>query len=276
MSLLYIREAVVACANLDVSVKFYVGAFAFEVVERTDTMALLAAAGADSGRVRLVLAEGSENASNAKVWDPGPRLFGLYSRDLEETSRAVLAAGGFAGPIVSYPYGDRTMSEMVAGGPDGVYWTIPLAHQGLHRPSAAYESDETRLHSELHTTVLVVSDHDAALAFFQAGGLETIFDGDMSGPEIERLVLLPEDASLRLSFLSGRDHLPARLELMSFSGVSASNREGTSTGIQRLIYVCDDVESTKEALLKRGGKLLGDNELLGPEGIVLELEEVSK
>lgn len=271
MSLLYIREVLVSCADLEASLEFYVEAFGFEVIEQTGDSAVLSAAGADAGRVRLTKAGHVSGNPDPKVWDAGARLFGVYSRDLEETTKSVRAAGGFAGPIVSYPYGERTMSEMVAYGRDGVWWTIPLALPGQHRPSGAYASDSSRVHSELHTAVLVVDDHDHALSFFKAAGLDVVFDGEMRGADIETMVGIPEGASLRLSFMSGPDHLPARLELMSFTGTPSGAEPQSSVGIQRLIYVCDDVETTTRALVDVGGTLLDDGCVRGPVGITLEL-----
>lgn len=270
MTLLYLREAEVACADLDQAVTFYGAAFDLEVLERGAEHVLLGVPGAPSGRIRLVPGEGT-GAADARVWDLGARLFGIYTRDIESTARAITAAGGVSQPRVSYPYGERTMTEMVGYGMDGVWWTIPLALPGAHRPSAALAGDPQRIHSELHTAVLVVDDHDAAAAFFTAGGMTTVFDGGMEGEDIERLVGLPSGAKLRLTFLSGPDHLPARMELMSFTGADTTDRSADPLGIQRLVFVCDDVDTTRQALLGAGAEELPDGALRGPAGSVLQL-----
>ncbi|WP_165821294.1 VOC family protein [Nocardioides gansuensis] len=271
MGLLYIREAVVGCADVDRAVRFHCEALGFAVVERDGEEILLAAADAPAGRLRLVPAAGSAATDSARVWDPGPRLFGLYSHDLEATAQAIEAAGGLALPRVSYPYGAATMTEMVGYGLDSVWWTIPRAVPGGHRPSAAYEAEPERLHSELHSAVIVVEDHDAAVAFFAAGGLDTVFDGQMAGADFERLVGMPTGAVLRLAFLSGPDHQPARFEIMSFTGVDATDRSQDPVGIQRLRFACDDVAATRDALLAAGAESLPDGALRGPAGVVLEL-----
>lgn len=272
MTLLYIQEATVAVGDLDAAITFHRDAFGFTVLERHGESVLLGAADAPSGRIRLIGADGlSEADSRASVWDIGARLFGLYSRDLERTSRSVSGAGGEAGPIVTYPYGAGTLSEVLAYGRDNVWWTIPLAKAGAHRPSAAYSADADRLHSELHTVVLVVDDHDRALEFFRAGGMETVFDGEMSGPDFERLIGMPEGAAIRLSFLGGPDHQPARLELMSFTGTPSVDRREARQGITRLTFACDDVAATRKALEAAGARTLPDGALEGPVGTVLEL-----
>lgn len=274
MTLRYIHEATVVVDDLEAAVAFHREAFGFAELERdgNGNTAVLGAASAPSGRIRLTEADVSGGAeSRAEVWDIGARLFGLYSRDLEQTSDAVRAAGGQVGPIVTYPYGAGSLSEMLAYGGHNVWWTIPLAKTGAHRPSAAYAADSTRLHSELHTVVLVVDDHDSALDFFQAGGMQTVFDGEMDGPDFETLIGMPEGARLRLSFLGGPDHLPARLELMSFTGTPTADRRDDAHGITRLTFACDDVAATRDALMGAGARALPDGGLLGPVGIVLEL-----
>ncbi|GLZ06546.1 hypothetical protein Acsp03_40120 [Actinomadura sp. NBRC 104412] len=141
---------------------------------------------------------------------------------------------------MTYPYGAATLSEFVALGADGVWWTIPRAG-AAHRPSPALERDARRLHGELHTAVLVPDDHDAAVAFFTgAGGLEVLFEGEMSGDPFDRMTGMPEGAALRLTFLVARGHPPARLEIMSFRGVEAADRTASPLGLRRLVFASDD------------------------------------
>lgn len=274
MSLKYIREAVVHVSDLDAAVRFHVEAFGFEVVTQSSDDALLAAAGAPSGRLRLVQGAVDPDRSLPRVWDLGPRLLGIYSHDLDATVATMTAAGGQPLRPVTYPYGTASLSELVGHGVDGVHWTIPKAVPGAHRPSDAYASEPERLHSELHTAVLVVDDHDAAVAFFAAGGLETVFDGEMSGEPFDALVGMPVDASLRLAFMGGADHLPARFEIMSFSGVDTVDRSGESLGLQRLVFACDDVAGTRAALVAAGAEEVDEQTVRGPVGVLLTLVEV--
>ena len=274
MSLLCVREAVVASVDVETAIDFHARAFGMEVIGRDDSSVLMGAPGAASGRIRLVAAQGT--ATPAEVWDLGPRLLGIYSHDLDATAEAIAAAGGAPRPPVTYPYGAASLSELVANGRDNVWWTVPLAVPGAHRPSAAYASAPERLHSELHTVVLVVDDHDAAVAFFEAGGLSTVFDGEMTGPDFERLVGMPEGATLRLAFMGGPEHLPARFEIMSFSGVDSVDRRGEPVGIQRVAFACDDVAATRAALVAAGARPQEDGGLLGPVGVVIDLVDQAR
>lgn len=276
MSLICIREAVVACHDVVASARFYTEAFGFEIAERHDDSLVLAAAGAPSGRLRLVAAPEEADRQPAEVWDLGARLLGVYSRNLDETHDTVAAAGGEPRRPVTYPYGTASLSELVARGPDDVWFTVPRAVAGAHRPSDAYAGDETRLHSELHTAVLVVEDHDAAVAFFTAGGLETVFDGEMAGVDFEELTGMPVGATLRLAFMGGSDHLPARFEIMSFTGTPTRDLSDSAIGVQRLVFACDDVDATRASLLAAGGTELSDGGIGGPAGVVLDLVEVDR
>ncbi len=270
MTLLYIREAVVACSDVEEAVLFHRESFGMVEVERDDESVLLGASGAVAGRVRLVQTR-SPGGRRAEVWDLGPRLLGIYSHDLDATAETLLAAGGAPRTPVTYPYGTASLSELVAYGRDNVWWTVPLAVPGAHRHSDVYAQTPDRLHSELHTAVLVVEDHDAAVAFFTAGGLGTVFDGEMAGPEFEELVGMPSGARLRLAFMGGPDQLPARFEVMSFTGTPQLDRAGDATGIQRLVFVCDNATATRAALVAAGAEELADGGLGGPVGVILDL-----
>ena len=148
----------------------------------------------------------------------GPRLLGIYSRDLAKSTRAIDAAGGRSRLVVTYPYGNGELSECVALGTDGVWWSLPQAGP-RRRPSLALDSDPARLHGELHTAVIVPDDHEEALRYFAgAGGLSVLFDGEMSGEPLVRMLGMPAGASLRLSFLAGATQAPARLEIISYTG----------------------------------------------------------
>ncbi len=273
MSLLCVREVVVASADVAAAAVFHQKAFDFGVLEgevNSDTGILLGVPGSPGGRLRLVPATGTV-ASPAAVWDTGARLLGIYSRDMTATVDAIRIAGGEPREPVKYPYGTAFLTELVARGLDGVWWTIPLAENG-HRPSAALEADSERLHSELHSAVLVVDDHDAAVKFFVAGGLRALFDGAMTGDDFERLVGMPSGATLRIAFLVGPEQAPARLEIMSFEGITGvADRTKDPVGIQRLVFEVDDVADSRAILIEAGAVELPNSNLRGPAGVELEL-----
>ena len=119
--------------------------------------------------------------------------------------------------------------------------------------------------------MLVVEDHDAAVAFFVAAGLRPVFDGTMTGPDFEELVGMPAGAALRLAFLVGPDEAPARVEIMSFAGVEAADRSADPTGIRRIVFAVDDPDADRAALLAAGAQELGGGVLRGPAGVEITL-----
>lgn len=270
MSLGAVLEAVVVTRDLDRSVDFHTRAFGMTVAHSGGGRALLSAAGSGTGRLRLVSVPDAPDAPAPRVWDIGPRLLGIYSRDLERTAAAIDAAGGTSRPRVTYPYGAATLSEFVARGTDGLWWTIPLAADG-HRPSPALDGDPGRLHGELHSAVLVPRDHDAAVRLFTAGGLQVLFEGAMSGEPFTGMVGMPPDASLRLAFLVAPGHPAARLEIMSFTGVSAEDLSRRPTGLRRLVFACDAPGETADTLLAAGATRIDATTLRGPAGVEIEL-----
>ncbi|GGM45873.1 hypothetical protein ACFFX1_22135 [Dactylosporangium sucinum] len=267
-----VLEAVVACRDVQASVDFHTTAFDLDVIERTSDNALLGVAGVATGRLRLVPAPAAARVlPDPQVWDIGPRLLGMYSRDLAASIRGIDDAGGRARPSVTYPYGSAHLTECVALGTDGVWWTMPQAG-AAHRPSPALERDPQRRHGELHTAVIVPADHDAAVDFFvRAGGLSVLFEGEMSGDPFDRMVGMPAEASLRLTFLVPKDQAPARLEIMSFRGVSAADESQRQLGLRRLIFAADDVEATRAALLGAGATAVDATWLRGPAGLEIAL-----
>ena len=154
-------------------------------------------------------------------------------------------------------------------GADDLLWTVPNVRP--RRPSPALDADPERLHGELHSAVVNVADMGRALAFFAgAGGLEMLFDGEMSGDAIETMIGLPRGARLRLAFLAGADRAPARLELMQFLGVPLERRK-RPVGLRGLVFASPEPEETIRALSEAGGRQLGPGRVLGPEGIEIEV-----
>lgn len=272
MSLKYIREVVVASSDVTSAVGFYQDVFGLQVLDGdpADGDVLLGVSASPGGRLRLVATD-APTAEPPAVWDLGARLLGIYSHDLERTAEAMKRAGGAPRTPVAYPYGATSLSELVGRGPDDIWWTIPLAVAGAHRPSAAYAADPDRQHSELHTAVLVVDDHNAAVAFFEAAGLTTAFDGAMSGAPFDELVGMPAEASLRLAFLVGPDQASARLEIMSFTGVPTVDRSAAPVGIQRLVFVADDPQATHAELIAAGAEPVSALVVRGPVGVEIQV-----
>src|SRR5690349_8603545 len=105
MSLRNIREAIVASADVRAALAFHEAAFGLQVLDGDPDTAegvLLGVPGSPGGRLRLVPTSAPVDGV-AAVWDTGPRLLGMYSRDLERTAAAIDAAGGAARTPTTYP-----------------------------------------------------------------------------------------------------------------------------------------------------------------------------
>ncbi len=267
-----IVEAVVATSDVTAAARFYSRAFQLEVLEDRPGDVLLGVGGSPAGRLRLETAV-DPGLPPPELWEPGPRLLGIYSRNLERTKELVEAAGGTVGPIVTYPYA-QSMRECVLRTPDGMWWTVPQVSP--RRPSPALDADPDRLHGELHSAVLVVGDVDAALRLFAtAGGLKVLFDGTLTGDPFDRMLGLPAAATFRLAFLASEDEAPARFELMQFSGVPDGKVAGRTLGLRRLAFACSG-DSVHERLVAAGAESIGPRLVRGPDGVEIELRPVDR
>jgi len=274
MSLGSVVEATVASRNVTRAVEFHQRAFGLEVLREEGADVVIGVRDVPFGRVRFVPAASDPPVASPTPWEIGPRLLGIYSRDLVRTRAAVEAAGGRAGPIASYAIG-KLMQECVAHAPDDLMWTIP--HTLTRRPSPAFDADPTRLHSELHSAVITVDDLDAALAVFAgAGGMRVLFQGPLGGETIERLIGLPPGASLRVAVLSGQDERPARLELMQFLDVPGGQRRERAVGLRRIRYDVTAPERVAAELAQAGATRVVATLLTGPAGIEIELRDAAK
>ena len=273
-------EAVWAAEDVDATVRFLRKGFDLEAVDRVGAQVLLGAADSDAGRIRVVSADVSKGTlpdEPPAVWDAGPRLLGIYSRDLDATVCGLADLGAHTLPVVGYAYGAAQMREAVAQGPDGVWWTIPEvpAPPMSPQPSPAL-GDPDRRHSELHSAVIVTHDHAAAVRFFtEGGGMQVVFDGEMAGDPFERLVGLPPGGTLRLAFLVGPEKAPGRIEVMSFTGVPRTVQAQKPVGIQRLVLGARDVAATRAGLLAAGGMRDATDPavIIGPSGVPIVLVE---
>ncbi len=275
-----LMEAVWAAADVGATVRFLRDGFDFEQVDRVGEQVLLGAPGSDGGRIRVVpadLSTGVAPGEQPAVWDAGPRLLGIYSRDLDATVSRLADLGAHTLPVVDYAYGAARMREAVAQGPDGVWWTIPQvpAPPMSPQPSPAL-ADADRRHSELHSAVIVADDHASAVRFFvEGGGMQVVFDGEMAGQAFEQLVGLPPGGTLRIAFLVGPDKAPGRIEVMSFPDHPGTLRVDEPLGIQSLVLGARDVSATRTRLLAAGGASDGTDPevVIGPSGVRIVLVE---
>ena len=277
MTFLSIDEVVIHVVDIEASAKFYIGAFDLQMLVNDGDSILLGVLNSPSGKIRLREVRAREGAA-PQVWDLGPRLLGLYSRDLTSTLKRIEDAGGKPRPLVSYPYGGGEMREAIALGSDHVWWTLPeVGADGPRQPSLALDQNPARQHGELHTVVLVVEDVDQAINFFRdAGGMTLLFDGVMQGEVFEEMIGFPSGASLRIAFLAGPDKAPARIEIMSFEGVERSENLKENVGIRRIVMNTSDLEATLAKFIELECRIISENVIDGPVGIEVELREVKQ
>jgi len=268
-------QATIASRDVKRAVDFHQKAFGLEVLREEGPDVVMGALDVPYGQLRFAPAESDPPVEPPTAWEIGPRLLGIYSRDLAHTKAAVEAAGGRAGPIATYAIG-KSMSEVVAYAPDDLLWTVPQT-PSPRRPSPALDGDPNRPHSELHSAVITVDDLDAALAVFAgAGGMKVLFHGPLSGEIIEQLIGLPPGATLRIAVLSGQDERPARLELMQFFGVTGGERRERSVGLRRIRFDVQAPERVAAELTEAGAARVGPTLLEGPGGIEIELRDAAK
>jgi len=277
MTFLSIDEVVIHVVDIEASAKFYIGAFDLQMLVNDGDSILLGVLNSPSGKIRLREVRAREGVA-PQVWDLGPRLLGLYSRDLTSTLKRIEEAGGKPRPLVSYPFGGGEMREAIALGSDHVWWTLPeVGADGPRQPSPALEQNPARQHGELHTVVLVVEDVDQAINFFRdAGGMTLLFDGVMQGEVFEEMIGFPSGASLRIAFLAGPDKAPARIEIMSFEGVERSENLKENVGIRRIVMNTSDLEATLAKFIELECRIISENVIDGPAGIEVELREVKQ
>lgn len=275
MTFLSIDEVVIHVVDIEASAKFYIGAFDLQMLVNDGDSVLLGVLNSPSGKIRLREVRAREGVA-PQVWDLGPRLLGLYSRDLTSTLKRIEEAGGKPRPLVSYPYGGGEMREAIALGSDHVWWTLPeVGGDGPRQPSPALEQSSARQHGELHTVVLVVEDVDQAINFFRdIGGMTMLFDGVMQGEVFEEMIGFPSGASLRIAFLVGPDRAPARIEFMSFEGVERSESRKTNIGIRRIVMNTSHLAETLGKFIELEYRIISENVIEGPAGIEVELREV--
>ena len=277
MSFLSIDEVVIHVVDIEASAKFYICAFDLHMLAGENDSILLGVLNSPSGRIRLREVRAREGVA-PHVWDLGPRLLGMYSRDLSSTLKRIESAGGTPRPLVSYPYGGGEMREAIALGSDHVWWTLPeVGADGPRQPSPALEENPARQHGELHSVVVVVEDVDQAIAFFRdAGGMTLLFDGVMQGEVFEEMIGFPSGASLRIAFLAGPEKAPARIEFMSFEGVERSEGRKDNIGIRRIVMNTADLAETLAKFVELECRMISENVIEGPAGMEVELREVKQ
>lgn len=138
----------------------------------------------------------------------------------------------------------------------------------------------------MDNVLIVVDDLEATKAFFVELGLE--FEGEVTieGPEVDRLIDLP-NVRATLVFLRTPDG-HGRIELDKFHtpeaiGIGPKNAPVNALGIRRIMFSVDDIDSVVARLLDHGAELVGEVVqygetdrlcyVRGPEGIIVGLAQ---
>lgn len=132
---------------------------------------------------------------------------------------------------------------------------------------------------------IVVSDLQAAMAFFVELGFEQQGTGRVGGDLVARIVGLPGVQS-DFAMLKTPDgtHGIELIEFVTPSALDGDSRGPANTiGLRHVCFEVDDIEDTVRRLERRGGELLGEIVnyedfyllcyLRGPDGIIVELAQ---
>ncbi|WP_106398845.1 VOC family protein [Actinocorallia populi] len=180
---------------------------------------LLTAAGASTGRVHLLKADGAAApAEHPHTLDVGLAGLNLYTRDIEASHERLAGAGHpwiSAPATYEVPLGGAVVSvtEGYCLGPDGL--GLVFVQPANARGTQAWRTDPGRHYTELTSVVAHVPDFEAELAFWgPAGlGLSAWYDVTFSSPGIEEMAGLPAGTVLRLAFVAGAGSGSTRIEL---------------------------------------------------------------
>ena len=138
----------------------------------------------------------------------------------------------------------------------------------------------------MDNVLIVVSDLEAAVAFFAALGLEVEGEATVQGPSVDRLVGLDGVRSDIVMMRTPDGH--GRVELDRFHTPAAVRAEPedapvNTLGIRRIMFAVDDLDAVLGRLPGKGAKLVGevvqyeDSYRLcfvrGPEGFIVGLAE---
>jgi catechol 2,3-dioxygenase-like lactoylglutathione lyase family enzyme len=133
--------------------------------------------------------------------------------------------------------------------------------------------------------VIIVNDLAAAKAFFLDIGLELVWEGEVEGEVVERIIGL-HDVKAEVIMLQTPDG-ETNIELSKFHSPTDENgiqpTLANTLGIRHITFAVEDVEAIVEKLKKNGAELVGEIQtyedtyklcyIRGPEGIILELAE---
>lgn len=226
---------------------------------------VLAAAGADHGRIVLLRVGQAGPPEYPHSADYGLAGIDLYTRDINESHRVLEAAGyPWVTPPATWrvPLGEKivTVTEGFCNAPEGtgVVFVQPAAPRG----TAAWEAEPDRFYTELTSVVCHVPDFEAEIRFWGPDGLGMAqwYDATFSDPGLEAMASLPAGTVMRLSFLAGPR--TARIEVTCIQNRTtgrdrrAEQRTARHLGHTGWLVRTHDLDAALERVRQRGGTVL--------------------
>jgi catechol 2,3-dioxygenase-like lactoylglutathione lyase family enzyme len=226
------NHVTVGTADLDAALALWRDRFALEVVATRDgpdpalaglwdiaaddiaRQALLRTPGLQTGALHLVefTRPGAPVREGAAVFDHVPKNLDVYARNLPARYEELRAAGlEFRAPWVEMPApGGLSFREVQLPGHDATNIVLLEILDTDYRHSPAG-------YAGIGPLIIVVADAETETAFYRdVLGLETIMEDLLAGPEIERMVGLPEGAGIDFRVLGAESDPMGRIETIEY------------------------------------------------------------
>lgn len=253
-------HAVVGVTDLDESLRLWNGTFGMSILDRTDgpdaeleqlwdlgsvtvrRQALVGMPDNPFGRMHLVEFSdpGPVVREGAAAFDLCPKNLDVRLRDMDTRFDELVAAGWTMGSKpVRMPVETMEVLEVQLKGPDATNLSlVEVVGSDLPYTDEGYVA--------VTQVVGITPDNHADRAFFEdVFGLEPLMYHLFEGPEVERMVGLPEGSKLDMHILGVPDEEMGRIELVQYVGVEGRDlypsTEPPARGFLRVAFEADDL-----------------------------------
>lgn len=259
-----VTEVVIGAATT-AAVEQFLGLFGLEPVDRphldqpaaaqlglgppTGAAVRLATPQAPSGTATVLVVPTGVDGAPPMGWAHGPRALDIYTTDLDASVAEVRDAGHEVSPEAVLAGGPMRMRQALVTGPEGL--PVVLV-ESTHRRSSICDGADAPRHSELHSVVWCVEDHESELQRWSAAGWTAGATISFSEPSVSAELGLPESPTpITMTMLSDAEVTPTRLELMTFDdhrgSPPGSNGAVAGGGIMALVMGADDLDASVAA-----------------------------
>jgi len=217
--------------------------------------ALLATPGADSGMVHFVEFDqpGPAVRDGAQVFDLVPKNLDIYVRDIAARIKELKAAG--------WVFNTQSFSDVTA--PDGTrFHEIHMrGHDGINIVLLELLDTEMNFTEQGYAGVgplITIVDDAGKERDFVSGvlGLSMLHDNILSGPEIEKMIGLPQGSALDVSIWGSADNPLGEMEVIDYRGVEGNDLYARTvpkfTGALHLTYEVARLEEFTSRLDRAG------------------------